>query len=65
MDGHLSLLQEALRADKEIVLAALNNNGIALEYAAKELQDKEIVLIQQDGIALEYAAEEPLELIKR
>ena len=47
--------------DKEIVLAAVQNDGDALDDAAEELQaDKEIVLaaVQQNGFALVYAAEE-------
>jgi histidinol phosphatase-like PHP family hydrolase len=47
--------------DKEVVLAAVKQNGLALEYASKELQnDREVVLaaVKQDGRALEYASDE-------
>ena len=50
---------EELRADREIVLAALSQDGGALEYAAKELRaDKEVVLgtVSQSGNALWCAA---------
>ena len=53
-----------LKADREIVLAAVQQNGEALEYAAEPLKaDREIVLVavQQNGdalygTALQYAA---------
>jgi hypothetical protein len=48
-----------LKADKEVVLAACQGYGQALEYASKELKaDKEVVLVacQQNGMALEYAS---------
>ena len=50
---------EKLRSDKEIVLAAVKNDGCALEYASEELKaDAEIVLaaVKNNGIALEYAS---------
>ena len=50
-----------LRADREIVLAAVKQNGLALDYAAVALQaNREIVLVavKQNGLALEYAAVE-------
>ena len=53
--------QAGVRTDREIVLAAVQLNGYALRYAAKELRaDREIVLaaVQQNGCALEDAAEE-------
>ena len=46
--------------DKEIVLAAVNNYGIALNFTNKILQkDKEIVLaaVNNDGWALRFANE--------
>ena len=49
---------EELKADKEVVLAAVKQAGRALEYADKKLQaDKEVVLaaLKQDGRALQYA----------
>eukprot|EP00971_Amphidinium_carterae_P243792 4841748-Amphidinium_carterae.1 len=48
-------------ARQAIVLAAVEQDGCALEYAAEELQgDRAIVLkaVEQDGLALQYAAEE-------
>ena len=48
--------------DKEIVLAAVQQDGIALEYAAEELRaDKEVVLaavIENRYAALSFAAKE-------
>ena len=45
---------------KEIVLAAVQSDGYALEYAADSFNDKEVVLaaVKQNGEALKYAAEE-------
>eukprot|EP00971_Amphidinium_carterae_P064306 1273511-Amphidinium_carterae.1 len=48
-------------ADREIVLAAVQQNGSALEYAAEECKtDRKIVLaaVTQNGYALQWAAEE-------
>ncbi len=50
----------SLKKDRDIVLAAVKENGLALRYANKCLKkDREIVLtaVQQDGWALEYADE--------
>jgi hypothetical protein len=50
-----------LKADKEVVLAAVTSDGLALEYASKVLKaDKEVVLaaVTSDGSAFEYASEE-------
>ena len=47
--------------DREVVLAAVEEDGWALEYASVELQaDREVVLaaVQQDGYALNYASVE-------
>ena len=49
-----------LRADREIVLAAVKQNGLALEYVAAELQaNHEIVLaaVSQNKGSLQYASE--------
>jgi len=49
---------EKLKADKEVVLAAVKQNGYALEHAYKKLRaDKEVVLaaVKQDGYALKHA----------
>ena len=46
--------------DREIVMEAVNNNGMALQYATEKLQrDREIVMVavKQDGEALQYASE--------
>ena len=54
-----TLLQRELRGDRDVVLAAVQQDGDALEYASAELQaDREVVLaaVQQDGYALEYAS---------
>jgi hypothetical protein len=50
-----------LRADIEVVLAAVTNYGTALKYASHELRaDIEVVLaaVSNDGIALKYASPE-------
>ena len=55
-------VQGPFHEDRDIVLAAVQQNGIALEYAAEPLKaDRGIVLaaVQQNGIALRYA-DEPL-----
>ena len=55
---------ETLQADKEVVLAAVSQNGLELEFASKELQnDREVVLAAVKnfsvfGNALEFASEE-------
>eukprot|EP00971_Amphidinium_carterae_P147216 2917228-Amphidinium_carterae.1 len=57
----LLTLPECYRADREIVLAAVQRSGYALQYAAEECKaDHDIVLaaMQKDGSALQYAAEE-------
>lgn len=57
----LAHASKELRADKEVVLAVVKQNGSALEHASEELQaDKEVVLaaVKQDGWALEHASEE-------
>ena len=44
------LVAQKLRADKEVVLAVVQQNSHALKYAAKELQaDKEIVLAAEQN----------------
>ena len=48
-------------SDRELLLAAVQQNGRALEYASAELKaDREVVLaaVQQYGYALEYASAE-------
>ena len=56
----LSYLQSQHNEEyKELVLTAVTQNGMTLQYASAELQaDKEIVMaaVQQDGFALEYAS---------
>ena len=37
LNKQISIEEITLEADTEIVLAAVKNNGIALEYASKEL----------------------------
>ncbi len=59
-DGsELRLADMELRADKDIVLAAVTQNGETLKFAAEEHKaDREIVLaaVTQNGFALLYAA---------
>ena len=63
-DPRLTEIKQGLKGkitNKEIVLAAVQQNGKALEYASAELKsDKEVVLaaVQQNGHALEYASAE-------
>eukprot|EP00971_Amphidinium_carterae_P009031 178370-Amphidinium_carterae.1 len=50
----------AWRSDREVVLAAVQHNGTALEFAAEALKgDRDVVLaaVQADGYALQYATE--------
>ena len=50
-----------VRADREVALAAVQQRGLALEYASPELRaDREVVLaaVQQEGWALKYASPE-------
>ena len=56
----ISLSDEKLKVDKEVILAAVKQNGHALEFADEKLKaDKEVVLaaLKQSGYALEYADE--------
>jgi len=56
---HLTEASEELKADKEIVMAAVSNNGHALLDAADELKaDRDIVFAacRQNAHALQYAA---------
>ena len=49
---------EKLKADKEVVLAAVKSNGYALEHASEKLKaDKEVVLaaLKQDADAFNFA----------
>ena len=53
--------EELSKADRETVLAAVADNGCALEHAAPDLKaDREIVLaaVADDGCAFQYASEE-------
>mmetsp|Transcript_83104 Transcript_83104/g.173967 ORF Transcript_83104/g.173967 Transcript_83104/m.173967 type:complete len:557 (+) Transcript_83104:95-1765(+) len=57
----LASASEALRADRELVLAALEVNWEALEGAADHLQaDRDIVIdaVKQSALALQFASEE-------
>ena len=46
---------EELRADKEVVMAAVKNDGFALEYASDELKaDKELVMLANSEIGENY-----------
>ena len=62
-NGALALryASKKLRSDREVVLAAVNKDGIALEHASRELRsDREVVLaaVKQWGTALRYASKE-------
>ena len=59
----LQFASAEMRADMEVVLAAVQQNGTTLEYrdASEEIRgDKEVVLaaVQQFGFALKYASAE-------
>ena len=57
----LKYASQELKADREIVLAAIKNHGCSLEYASEELKtDREVVLaaIKNNGESLKYASEE-------
>ena len=52
---------EEMKGNATVVTAAINQNGLALEYASREMQNnKHIVMaaVQQNGDALQYASEE-------
>lgn len=61
-DGwQLRNMPSAIRADREVVLAAVRSLGTALQYAAKELRsDREVVVtaVRSQGSALYWAARE-------
>ena len=57
----LEFASEELRAERQVVLAAVKQFGNALEYASKELRaDREIVLaaVKRNGWALRFASKE-------
>ncbi len=59
--SYLSIASMRRRNDKDIVLAAVNQNGHALKYASTELKnDKDIVLtaVNKAGYTLRYASTE-------
>jgi hypothetical protein len=61
MVGHLNYASAELKADKDVVLEAVQEDGSALQYACAELKaDKDVVLeaCRQNGLALEYASAE-------
>ena len=56
----ISLSNEKLKVDKEVILAAVKQNGYALQYADEKLKaDKKFILaaVKENGYALEYADE--------
>jgi hypothetical protein len=57
---HLSLMNENLRINKEIILQSLNLDGLNLEFVPNKLKDKNIVLlaVRKNGMSLKYAPEE-------
>ncbi|MBQ6182459.1 MAG: DUF4116 domain-containing protein [Clostridia bacterium] len=59
--GFLKDVSERLRADKDVVTAAVGSDWNALGYAAEELRgDRDVVLtaVGHDGYALQFASEE-------
>ena len=56
-----NIFPDELKADKEVVIAAVSNDGNALEYASNTLKaDKEVVLaaVSNNGNALELSSAE-------
>ena len=59
--GMLKYVSERLRADKDVVTAAVGSAWNALGYAAEELRaDRDVVLaaVRHDGYALQFASDE-------
>ena len=57
----LEFASDELRADREVVLAAVSQHGFALQYASDALRDDaEVVLaaVKMDGVALKFASDE-------
>ena len=56
---YLIMVSKRLKKDKSIVLAAVAQNGLALEFAEEMKKDKEVVLaaVSQNGLALKFASE--------
>ena len=56
----LRFASDELKADKEVVLAAVGQGGRALRYASELKADKEVVLaaVGQNGDAVEHATDE-------
>ena len=55
--ANLRFFSEPLRADREVVLTAVRQYGLAVQHASQDLlADKDVALaaVQQDGNALEY-----------
>jgi serine/threonine-protein kinase RIO1 len=60
-NGYLLKDVPEFQQDKEVVLHAVQRDGLSLQYASPELQeDKEVVLnaVQRDGLSLQYASPE-------
>ena len=47
-------LSEELRKDSEVVMAAVQNNGAALEHADKTLQDDKDIVLASKTISLSF-----------
>ena len=57
----LAYVLEDLRKDRDVVLAAVQQNGLALQYASEDLRkDRDVVLaaMEQNGYAIEHASPE-------
>jgi hypothetical protein len=57
--GALKYAADKFKKDRKIVLTAVEQNGLALEYADKFKEDRKIVLaaVKRNGLALKYAAD--------
>lgn len=56
----LKLMHKSKKRNKNVVLSAVSNNGLVLEFSHKHQKDKEVVLeaVRNNGFALKFADEE-------
>ena len=57
----LKYAKEEMQGDREVVMAAVAQNGWALDYATEEMKgNRQVVMsaVAQDGRALQFASEE-------
>ena len=59
--GRFAAATEEMQGDREVVMSAVAQSGLALEYATEEMRgDREVVMsaVAEDAYALQYATEE-------